>query len=155
MFWIITPPARSAADKLVIAGKPVTLEALRDSASTESELSGKPRLVARIARYTIGTMALLAAAGTLVGVLVGGFIGYQGISWMTDFSAQPWAYGMLASLFVGGVALVILLGLMAYAAFSWTIKRTVGVAALVMVLVGTLAVTGVAIGRIQASSAFE
>ena len=74
---------------------------------------------------------------------------------MTDFSAQPWAYGMLASLFVGGVALVILLGLMAYAAFSWKIKRTVGVAALGMVLVGTLAVTGVAIGGIQASSALE
>ena len=44
VFWIITPPARSSADKLVMAGKPVTLEALRDSASTESELSGKPRL---------------------------------------------------------------------------------------------------------------
>lgn len=155
VFWIVIPPARSAADRLTMAGRPVTLEALKASSELESQPSVGAKLAARIARFALGAFVLLAAAGTLVAVLVGGFVGYQGVSWMTDFSAQPWAFGVLASLFVGGMALVVLLGLMTYAVFSWTMKRTVGLAALVMLLVGTLAVTGVAISGFQATTALQ
>lgn len=155
VFWIIMPAARTTADRLMMFGKPVTLEALQESSQAEASKDGGSSGLARFVRGTLGVLAFLAMLGTLVGVMVGGYLGYDAAAWMNGFSSQPWVFGMLISLFAGGIALVILLGLFAYAAFKWQVKRPVGIAMLVMVLVGTIAVTGVAISSVQVRSAFQ
>ena len=152
VLWIITPKAQSAADRLTMAGRPVTLEALAATTDSDTAQTRGVRPAARVLRYLLGIIILLVAAGTMVGVLVGGFIGYDGVSWMTDFAAQPWAFAMLASLFVGGIALVVLFGLLAYVAFSWTMRRAVAVAMFVMLAVGVFATAGVAISATQVRS---
>lgn len=151
VFWIIMPVARTAADKLTMAGKPVTLEALKESSQEVSQDHG-PSGLARFVRGALGVLVFLAMLATLVGVIVGGYLGYDAAAWMTGFSAQPWVFGVLIALFTGGIALVALLGLAAYAAFTWQIRRPVGVAMLAMILVGTMAVTAVAISGVQVRS---
>lgn len=147
IFWIITPPARTAADKLTMAGKPVTLGALKDS--VENDKTSAPARASKVGRVFLGVLGLLATAGIMIGVLVGGFVGYDVVSWMSDFQAQPWAMGMLVSLFVGGIALVILFGLLSASAFKWRMPRSVGISMLVMVCLGAFATAGVAISAVQ------
>lgn len=149
VFWIITPPARTAADKLVMAGKPVTLGALKASSESDGATTPASRTAAVIARSVLAALALMLALGVTVGVVVGGFVGFDMAAWMQEFSAQPWVFAMVASLFVGGVALIVLLSLLAYTAFKWSLQRSVGIAMLVMVLVGFVALIGVSISGIQ------
>ena len=151
VFWISTPPARTKADKLVMAGKPVTLEALKES-SDSTGVTPASLAFKRFFRLGLGIVMLLVTLGTVVGVMVGGFVGYDLVSTLKGLSAQPWAFGMLASLFIGGVALITLLGLLTSAAFRWGVRKAAGLAMLAMLLVGTFATAGVAISATQAMS---
>lgn len=148
IFWISTPPARTKADRLVMAGKPVTLEALKESSDSTGV---RPPSLAfkRFFRLGLGVVMLMATLGTVVGVMVGGFVGYDLVSTLKGLSAQPWAFGMLASLFIGGVALITLLGLLTSAAFRWSVRKAAGLAMLAMLLVGAFATAGVAISATQ------
>lgn len=148
VFWIVTPAARTAADKLAMAGKPVTLEALKSSSEIETQ-EPKSRVAVKVVRAVLGVIGLFAVFGALVAVLVGSFVGYDAVSWLEGMSVQPWAYGLLGSLIVGGIALVMLLSLLTFTAFAWKLRRPVGLAMLAMLLVGAIAVSGVAIAGTQ------
>lgn len=149
LFWIITPAAKTTADKLTMAGKPVTLEALKDSVDTARPESA--RNLKKVARGVLGVFLLLATVGTMIGVLVGGFVGYGGVAWLNEYNIQPWVMAVLVSLIVGGIALAILLGLLTKSAFAWKVSRATGLAMMITIAIGMFSIVGIAISGIKIS----
>ena len=68
IFWIILPPARTAAEKLQLAGKPVTLESIRElnMLADETQAHSIAPVVKRIFSIGLGVASILAAVTTLV-----------------------------------------------------------------------------------------
>lgn len=149
VLWIVMPPARTATEKLQMAGKPVTLDALQRFSQDDESRIGKDSAVAKLFRAALGTVALMVAVGALLATIVGGVLGFSIVNWMDDFQAQSWAVGLLVSLIVGGTALAALAALMAHSAFRWSVKKAVGLAMVVVLVIGTLSTAGMALFGMQ------
>lgn len=64
LLWLVIPPARTAAERLQMAGKPVTLASIKDETEGTFD-SGEPVLVAFL-RYLFAGFLLLTALGTFL-----------------------------------------------------------------------------------------
>lgn len=151
VLWIAVPPAKTAADKLQMAGRPVTLGSIR--ALNENEVTKDTRggVGSRdIMLKVLGGFSILAALGVLCfTILVGVAAGVRsgGFSLMGSHLS-----GFLIAAFwlciVSGLLLVVLLSLIAAAFFAKRISRRVLVSGCIVIVLG-LASFGTAIGLTQ------
>ena len=72
--WLITPPARTAAERVQMKGVPVTLEAIKaESANTAVYQSHRDKAVLAVLRVIGGMLAISAAVLATVGMIVAGY----------------------------------------------------------------------------------
>jgi phage shock protein PspC (stress-responsive transcriptional regulator) len=149
VLWIVVPPAKTAADKLQMAGRPVTIASIREineNDSTQSEDIPSGRRILTIIAGIISVFAAfgsaLLVAGATIRVLVNDSSSVNTI-WGSGESGYFVSAFILAA--VSGLLLTTLFVLMAYAAFTQRITRRVIVSSIIVVVLG-LASFGTGIG---------
>jgi len=148
--WVIIPPARTAAEKLQMRGKPVTLASLKSEAKEEVvEMPERSKPFVVLVRVLLGMgfigAGLMAVAALIAIILVREpLFGYS----LHDFTKG----GMLASVggayvgaIIAAVLFIVLMGLGAYASFSWRLTKRIVILGSVITVLG-LASFGTAIG---------
>lgn len=148
VLWLAIPVARTAAEKLELEGKPVTLASIRErGVLSEQEVDSRvPQALKKVMLFGVGLISLLVAMGAIIGTLVGVF----GLFWMPDgpmtrtvLESYQWVNWLVMSLFVASGVLLGALGiLLAYAAFSRRFTKRMGIATIAIVLVGLASFIG-------------
>lgn len=158
ILWIITPAAVSATDKLRQAGRPVTVESIRELNKSEAAApkNSVAPTVKRVLSAIIGTISLLGALGVLTIVIMTIFgISTSEFNNLIDMSNIPDHLSAIAWLLFGLVILGLILlaalfSLAAYAFFTHTFTKRVIISGLVIIVLGltTFAATiGIAGGQ--------
>ena len=152
--WLIIPPARTAAEKLQMNGRAVTLSSIRElnesglSAATEK----RQAFIRRVLTTTLGLGALLSALGGLLLMMIVAIQLFTGQDIeMVDGYKLP-----LILMFISGALYVVLSLLVAFAAFTQKFNKRIWISAAIIIAAGlitfTLSVAGV---RLSESSDFE
>ncbi len=68
IMWIITPPARTAAERLQMQGKPVTLEAIQEESTIVAKQNNERKTIPTMLRIMAGIGALLVAAAAIMSI---------------------------------------------------------------------------------------
>lgn len=142
VLWIVVPPARTAAEKLQLAGQPVTLGSIRElNERLENQPENTtPQLVRRTLLVLAGIMSLFAALGAFIATAVGTItvlvsgkaFGMDAVLPTTSWVDWIW-FGLLV---IGGLLLTLLFSLLAYMAFTGKATRRLVVSSLVITVVG-------------------
>lgn len=147
ILWIVLPPARTAAERLALTGKPVTLaslKALNEQALETAKDSNASKVVKNILIYGTGT---LMAAGALVSLIVTIWAGI-GLAWgvrpetsFSDMILWESLNGWIAyvGFVLAGLLLSALFSLLAYALFARKWSKRVTIAVIAVVLSGIVA----------------
>jgi len=140
VMWVVIPPARTAAEKLQMRGRPVTLAALKSESKEETaEVPERSKPFVIFVRVLLGFgfvgMALMAIAMLIAVIVVRKpLFGYS----LHDLSSG----GVLTSIgtayvgvIIAAVLFILLMGLSAYASFAWRLtKRFVVLGSIITVL---------------------
>ena len=155
ILWIIVPPARTAAEKLQLAGKPVTLESIRElniEAETSQTRSVAP-VLKRILGIAFGITSIVAAVTTLVMTVWAAIVvlWHGGIARISDNLFGPgnqdaWLGWLVFWLIIAGMLLLTaLFSIIAYAFLAKKLTKRMIVTSIVIIALG-LSAAGVAIG---------
>lgn len=136
--WAITPPARSAAEKLEMAGKPVTLASIKALNEQPTYTNDRPSKLGRqIVRFGAGAVmafgALLSAVAIIMGAQASSYWSELSLTTSMMNNATGWVYPTIyALLIVSGLLLTALCTVIAVALFkwSWSKRTTVAVVAI-------------------------
>ena len=148
LLWIVVPPARTTAEKLQLAGKPVTLAAMREQAtndevvpSTRAALVFKKFLfiAAEIAAIIVAIGALLATIGVVVGLNMSGEMSVI-LNGSSEYKWMPWA--ALGLFVLSGLLLSLLAALAAFALCKRQFTKRMGVGVVVIIIGGIVASGG-------------
>ena len=150
VLWVVIPPARTAAEKLQMRGKPVTLAALKSESKEEAaEVPERSKPFVVLVRVLLGLGFVgtgIAAIAILIAVILvrEPLFGYS----LHDFSNG----GMLASIggayvgtIIAAVLFVLLMGLGAYASFAWRLTKRIVILGSVITILGLVSF-GAAVG---------
>lgn len=140
VMWLIVPAAHTAAGKLQMRGEAVTLSSLKETTISQPVMKGVTT-AAKVFRFLLGTILLIGTMGVLISLVVGSAVGLSVVTGMRGFMAQPWAWGLLISLMIGGVVAVWLGATLTYSAFSWTLKKPAIVSIITAVVIGALCIS--------------
>ena len=143
VLWLVVPPARTATEKLQMAGMPVTLAAIKESASS-IETGDKVKPLVVVLRVLLGLgfvfTALVAIGTTIVTIVLGTpmFIANGDL-------ANAWLVASFVLFAVCGVLFTVLMILGAYASFAGRFTKTLGYGGLAVIVAG-IVLAGVAFG---------
>jgi phage shock protein PspC (stress-responsive transcriptional regulator) len=149
ILWIIVPPARTAAEKLQLAGKPVTLESIREL-NVLAEIS-KARSIAPVLKkvlgIALGVASIIAAAATLITTVWGAalVIGNNEMNnivygYLGDSTEEMWlAWVVFWIIVAGGLLLSALFSLVAYAFLAKRLTKTMIISGIIIVALGLTA----------------
>ncbi|MDO4773909.1 MAG: PspC domain-containing protein [Candidatus Saccharibacteria bacterium] len=151
LLWVVLPPAQTAAEKLQMRGEAVTLAALKETTAGQSVARGV-NAAAKAIRFVLGSMLLLGTLGALIALLIGSAMGISVVMSLQGFMAQPWAWGLLLSLMIGGVAAVWLGTTLTYSAFSWTLKKPMIAGMITALVVGAICISTTTIFAMRTAS---
>lgn len=160
VLWSVIPPARTAAEKLELTGKPVTLASIKELNETSTEVADRARTsktVQAVFFYGLGTFSAVAAAGTLVFTVWMGFgLWLESSSVLGDiWSGIEWGRVSVLSLFVlSGILLSSLFGLISYALFARRMTKKIGVS-LVAIIVSGVLIFGTGIGGLLYGAQYQ
>lgn len=150
VLWIAVPPARTAAEKLQMSGRPVTVQSIRQfNESDAGRSTGSNQTAQRVMTILLGVGfvigAIFAAGATVVAAFALALNRRPLFDVVLHSSVLTAAY-VLAIL--SGLLLVVMFALSAYASFVQKISRRVLISLCVVVVLG-LASFGIAIGLAQ------
>lgn len=151
VLWLAVPAAKTAADKLQMAGRPVTVNSIREQSETDATRPEKSNSnIKKVLLTLLGigfVLAALAAAGVVVaatvGVTIGGFWDKFAHTAGAEFLQSAFVLGM-----VSGVLFIALMVLAAYASFARKLSRRVAITGGIIIVLG-LAAFGVGAGLAQ------
>lgn len=153
ILWLIIPPAETAAEKLRMSGRAVTLASIKDLVKREERGGEKSLVVQRFLGGATGTLLILMAIAGLmaiVAVVAGVQFGFgadysPAAEWGTGGSW--WFMAMMALFIVSGLLFSALCFLLASAVFSRKWTRQIGTAVVVIIASGLIVfASGVAMG---------
>lgn len=156
LFWILTPPARTATEKLQLAGKGVTLESIKEL-NADEEMAKPNRVAPALQQFfsiAFGALSALIAVGALVGAITlvvaaltlnTGFVdatnGFMGMG-----AANSWIVWLVFWIVVLGIVLAAMLfGLIAYAFFAKKLTKRMVISGIVIIALG-IASVGTSVG---------
>lgn len=145
ILWISVPEARTAAEKLQMRGEAVTFDALKQFSVSDDTKVRTKRLAVKIMQICLVFCLLFATLGLIIALIIGTFMGVSVVALMNGFAAQPWAWGLLTSLIVGGVAAAMLSGALMAGAIKWRFGRAALVTIIISLVVGALSMSGIVI----------
>lgn len=138
ILWAIIPPARTAAEKLELAGKPITLGAIKELSEQSTNDEARSRTARVVQQVLIYGGGAILAFGALLALLATVGAVWAGVYWQgaiqNAFALAPATIVITYVLFViSGLLLTALLTILARALFKkrWTKKTGVAVAAIV------------------------
>jgi phage shock protein PspC (stress-responsive transcriptional regulator) len=153
--WLIIPPARTAAEKLQMGGRTVTLASIRElnelgiSANTERRIIIIKRVLTIILGITAIVVALLAIAALII-------VGVQLADHRSELGELANYQLPLILMFVSGALLTILSLLVAIAAFAQKFNKRIWISGIVIICLGlTTSVAAITIGAVQQRSQYE
>lgn len=149
VLWLAVPPARTAAEKLQMKGRAVTLDTLREVSEGEQAGVRKEPVLLQFLRIVAGLGFAGIAFAASIGLLVGGIAGVSIVSSLNGLSMQPWAWGFWASMAIGGIAGISLAILIAYSLFSRRLNRGSIVAGIVLIVTIALGLSGAGLFGMQ------
>ncbi|MDK2899185.1 MAG: hypothetical protein PWQ10_372 [Patescibacteria group bacterium] len=155
LFWIIVPPAKTAAEKLQMRGKLVNLDSIRELNESDQDLTKERERAStarRILMSIIGVFLLGAAITTLIFTIFASF----GINYYDTFSSvapgAQWVFVIAYILaIVAGVLLSILFAVCAYIVFTLNFNKRMIISIIVIVVAGLLSF-GTAVGLVSYQS---
>jgi phage shock protein PspC (stress-responsive transcriptional regulator) len=142
--WAITPPARTAAEKLEMAGKPITLASIKTlNEQSDATDSRGTRLAHHILRYGAGAAmafsALLAATATVAGAFATGYWDSIRVDAGLIGNTLGWVYTTVYALLItSGILLTVLFIVLAVAIFKWAWSKQTTVATVLIVVAGLI-----------------
>jgi phage shock protein PspC (stress-responsive transcriptional regulator) len=145
VLWIAVPAAKTAADKLQMSGRHVTLASIKEQseAGVESNEGMKPLVV--VLRVLMGIGFVCVAIGALV--MTGFAVTAVGMYMTTDAQTlvNAWLIAAFVLAVISGLLFMTLNSLLAYAAFAWRFTKRMVIATVVIVAAGLIAF-GIAAG---------
>jgi len=152
--WAIVPPARTAAEKLQMLGKPVTLASIREL--NESDISGNGErhmaITKRIATSILGLSAVGIAVSAIAMLVV---VAAQLLLGQDLGEIEPYTVPIVL-MFISGVLLVALSLLVAVASFAQKFSKRIWISALIITVLGiTTFTSAITIGTVQESIEHE
>jgi phage shock protein PspC (stress-responsive transcriptional regulator) len=153
LFWILTPAARTATEKLKLAGRDVTLESIKELNADEEK--ARPSAVApvlhRVLSIGFGAVFALAALMTLAGAIwmaIGGIASGSVVTIASGYTGIDEGYDWLVWLMFwvvlfGIVLLAALFGLIAYAFFAKKLTKAMIISGIVIIVLGLASVSTV------------
>ena len=144
VLWIALPPAKTAAEKLQMAGKPVTLESIKGQSEQASDAAdhSKPLVIVLRVLLGIGFIGVAIAGLAVTGAALVASTPILGNE-MND--ASIWLFGAVGVAAISGILFVTLMSLAAYASFAWKVSKTMIVSAIIITMAG-LTTFGTAVG---------
>lgn len=139
VMWFIMPEAKTAADRLTMAGEPITLSSLKDKTTNEPAVREGETPLAKIFRFLAGIIALLIAAAAFIAVLtVSTSAPFFTSDLRSNIEANSWIIPSISLMAVAGVLLSILFGLFANALFTKRFTKKMGIVTVTIILLGIL-----------------
>ncbi len=154
ILWLIVPPAQTAAEKLRMSGRSVTLASIKELAGTEEQRSEKAVVMQRILGGMTGAILVLLAVGGLMAiaaVVVGVQFGFgpgEIVPVADRWIYSSWWFMTAMGLFiVSGLLFSALCFILASAAFRRQWSKRIGVAVVAIIASGFVVfVSGVGTG---------
>jgi phage shock protein PspC (stress-responsive transcriptional regulator) len=135
VLWLVIPAAKSAAEKLNMAGRPVTLTSIRElnESGPHVDVEKRVRVQKRVATITLGSLVLLGALCTVIFALL--FLGigsaHVNVNQIPEMYRLPFATGLAS-----GALLVALLILVAVASFAQKFNKRIWISGIVIIVLG-------------------
>jgi len=135
VLWLVIPAARSAAEKLNMAGRPVTLTSIRElnENGPHVDVEKRVRVQKRVATATLGSLVLLGALCTVIFALL--FLGigsaHVNVNQIPEMYRLPFVTGLAS-----GALLVALLILIAVASFAQKFNKRIWISGIVIIVLG-------------------
>jgi len=152
--WLIIPPAKTAAEKLQMTGRPVTLSSIRELNESGAGIDTERRaaIIKRVLTTTLGIGAILTALGAATAMVAVGIQLAHG-----DAGDQLNDYQIpVILMFVSGVLLLALSLLVAIAAFTQKFNKRIWISAIVIIALGLGAFgSAITLGLLQQRSEYE
>lgn len=160
VLWLAVPAARTAAEKLELEGKPVTLESIRARAElgeqpTQGATSESLKKLMLFLAGLAGSIVALGAIITTAVVVFGLYLPREGQFASYLSGDYEWIAQMaLGAFVVSGLMLAALGVLLSYAAFSRQFNKKFGIATVVIILVGLMSF-GAGVATVAAGVEYE
>ncbi len=154
LFWALTPPARTAADKLHLAGKRVTVESIKELNAAEDRVPERRTtpLLQQILFVSLGLLSAIGATFVLVATiwavvaaltlnqdLLNAVNGFTGLG-----DGYTWLVWLLFWISIGGLLLLgALFSLIAFAFFKKKLTKKMLISGLVIIVLGIASVATV------------
>lgn len=143
ILWFIIPPARTAAERLRMHGRAVTLASIKELAGGEGRINERARIVRRVLSGIVGSLLILFAITGLLAVVAVVF-GLQFSSWDKGFLPftdggvhETWWFTIMTGLFIlSGLLFSVLCFVLASAAFRRQWSKRVSVAVIAIIVAG-------------------
>ena len=141
ILWLIVPVAKTAAEKLTMTGRPVTLASIRQLNEEAVAPNDAPRMFRRVVTTFIGLGSVIMA----IGIVAGGIYGLVALNQVSDSrNVNEVIINSIGSnypltLTLGGIAAAILVAflvLTAYASFKQIFTKRVWVTGVVLIAAG-------------------
>lgn len=146
VLWISMPEARTAAEKLQMRGEAVTFHTLKKASPLSGQSVAKGvSATTKALRFCLGGLLFIGTLAAMVALIIGAIAGSTLVGGMRGLMAQPWAWGLLGSLVVGGVAAIWLGAALTYSTFTWTLKKPMIVSMVLAMVLGALSVSSIAV----------
>jgi phage shock protein PspC (stress-responsive transcriptional regulator) len=143
VLWLIIPSARTAAQKLQLAGRQVTLASIRELNENGSGVDSdrRTRIQKRVATIVVGLIAIVSALAS-VAALVIVVIGFTRNGQSSGFASYaPYQVAIIFAI-SAGVLLTILSLLVAFAAFAQKFNKRIWISGVVIIILGLGAFAG-------------
>ena len=152
VLWIALPPAKTAAEKLQMTGRPVTLNSIRELNEDQSGLEQQRRRTEMVRRgilTTVGVLSLLVSIGIVFALILASigsaaFISSPMAGHQSAVNEWPYLTAFIL-LVVAGLLLATLFSISAYAALKRVVTKRLVIGAIVTIVAGLLC-AGTAVG---------
>lgn len=137
VLWVILPAARTAAEKLQMSGRPVTLASIRElnEAGVGVDVERRAAIIRRIGTILVG---LIAVSGAIASASAIAYVAIELINSHGDtgFNSGGPYYLSFALAFAAGAFLTILFILIAISAFSQKFNKRIWVSGIIIIALG-------------------
>lgn len=147
VLWVVVPVAKTATEKLELAGKPVTLASIKELSKHAETPNNTQQIMQNIAINMAGAFAVISAFGVLLVTLW-----INGMLWLNDnenlgihesLSVQSTAGLISIILFtLAGMLLTLLLSVISYAIFKKTWTKNLYISVVSIVIAGMISFGG-------------
>ena len=151
VLWIAVPPAKTAADRLQMSGRPVTVYSIREFNENEATKTTKYSLNGRsVMMKVLGSFSILGALGVFAVTILIAVAGElrQGIFSVEGLQNQGIILAAFILCIVSGLLLTVLLSLTSVSLFTQKLTRRIAISGGAVIVLGLMSF-GTAIGLVQ------